>query len=289
MAEGLAPPFDRPDVGFNSLPGWAWIGCYGGYYLQADLLADFEHGFFTRQWNGRGPEVLAGYLSAGVSIHRPKQIHSSRVLAAHEALSEPWPEADGLVSDEGGQSLWVCGADCTPVLIADPRSGRVAACHTGWRGVAGQILERAIGLLENAGSRRVDLLVALGPAISGQAYQVERSVSELVAHALSPNALPTNTPSSNQPSPKETPPRSRSSIEAIQELEACGGLTADSQPAHDRLDIRLATRRQLENLGVPLAQIAVCPLCTASEPLLFHSWRRDQVKAVQWSGIVSQA
>jgi copper oxidase (laccase) domain-containing protein len=26
-----------------------------------------------------------------------------------------------------------------------------------------------------------------------------------------------------------------------------------------------------------------------SEPELFHSWRRDQVKAVQWSGIVSQA
>jgi hypothetical protein len=25
-----------------------------------------------------------------------------------------------------------------------------------------------------------------------------------------------------------------------------------------------------------------------AEPLLFHSWRRDQVKAVQWSGIVAQ-
>ena len=269
MAEGLAPPFDRPDVGFNSLPGWTWIGCYGGYYLQADLLADFEHGFFTRQWNGRGPEVLAGYLSAGVSVHRPKQVHGNFVLGAHLALGEPWPEADGLVSDEGGQSLWVCGADCTPVLIADPDSGRVAACHTGWRGVAGQILEQAIGLLENAGSRRADLLVALGPAIGGQAYQVTRSVSEQVAEALTP--------------------KPGSSAGAIQELEACGGLAGDAKPGHDRLDIRLATQRQLENLGLTRSQIAMCPLCTASEPLLFHYWRRDQVKAVQWSGIVSQA
>ena len=279
MAEALAPPFDRPDVGFNSLPGWTWIGCYGGYYLQADLLTDFEHGFFTRQWNGRGPEVLAGYLSAGVSVHRPKQIHSNRVLGAHQALSEPWPQADGLVSDEGGQSLWVCGADCTPVLIADLHSGRVAACHTGWRGVAGQILERAIGLLENAGSRRADLLAALGPAIGGQAYQVERSVSEQVAGALTPY----------EASPHGARTKPGSSAGAIQELEACGALAADSKPGHDRLDIRLATRRQLENLGLPSAQIAVCPLCTASEPLLFHSWRRDQVKAVQWSGIISQA
>ena len=279
MAEALAPPFDRPDAGFNSLPGWTWIGCYGGYYLQADLMADFEHGFFTRQWNGRGPEVLAGYLSAGVSVHRPKQVHGNLVLGAHQALGDPWPEADGLVSDGGGQSLWVCGADCTPVLIADPQSGRVAACHAGWRGVAGLILERAMGLLENAGSRRADLLVALGPAIGGPAYQVERSVSEQIAAALTPNAL----------TPKEASPKARFSGEAIQALEACGGLAADSKPGHDRLDIRLATRRQLEHLGIPSAQIAVCPLCTASEPLLFHSWRRDQVKAVQWSGIVSQA
>jgi copper oxidase (laccase) domain-containing protein len=57
----------------------------------------------------------------------------------------------------------------------------------------------------------------------------------------------------------------------------------------DRLDIRLAAKLQLERLGVPTAQIGSCPLCTASEPLLFHSWRRDQVKTVQWSGIVSQA
>ena len=284
MAEALDPPFDKPDVGFNSLPGWTWIGCYGGYYLQADLLADFEHGFFTRQWNGRGPEVLAGYLSAGVSVHRPKQVHSNRVLRAHQAVAEPWPEGDGLISDEGGQSLWVCGADCTPVLIADPRSGRVAACHAGWRGVAGQILERAIGLLENAGSRRADLLAALGPAISGPAYQVERSVSEVVAEALTPNA-----PRANQPIPNEAGTGAPASAAAIKELEACGGLAADSKPAHDRLDIRLAGRRQLENLGLPSAQIAVCPLCTASEPSLFHSWRRDQVKAVQWSGIVSQA
>jgi copper oxidase (laccase) domain-containing protein len=45
----------------------------------------------------------------------------------------------------------------------------------------------------------------------------------------------------------------------------------------------------LELAGIPSSQIALCPLCTMAEPLLFHSWRRDQVKAVQWSGIVSQA
>ena len=163
MAEALEAPFDRPDAGFNALSGWTWVGTYGGYYLQADLLAEFEHGFFTRQWQGRGPRELACYLSAGVSVHRLQQIHSGLVLAASEAEAEPWPEADGLASDDGGQSLWVCGADCPPVLLADRRSGRVAACHAGWRGVVARILPAAIARLAAAGSDPADLLVALGP------------------------------------------------------------------------------------------------------------------------------
>lgn len=267
MAEALPAPFDQPDAGFNHLDGWTWVGCYGGHYLQADLLQQFEHGFFTRQWSGRGPEVLAGYLSAGVSVHRPQQIHSARVLPASGAGAEPWPEADGLVSDVGGQSLWVCGADCTPVLLADPISGRVAACHAGWRGVASGILLEAIAHLEQMGSERTQLLVALGPAVSGASYQVERTVALQVAAAL---------------------PGMRNLEQACHTLEVCSALLADPDPERCRLDLRAATRRQLELAGLPPEQISVCPLCTVEQPLLFHSWRRDQVKAVQWSGIVSQ-
>jgi len=268
MAEALNAPFDRPDQGFNDLPGWSWIATYGGYYLQADLLANFEHGFFTRQWQGRGPEQLAGFVSAGVSVHRPRQIHSAIVLPASQASEEPWPEADGLVSDAAGQSLWVCGADCTPVLIADPQSGRVAACHAGWRGVAGRILPEAVALLEAAGCRRQDLLVALGPAVSGGAYQVERPVSLQVAASLRAGG--------------------REDLDALEELMACGGLLADPEPQRDRLDIRAAAVAQLDHEGLDPDRIAVCPLCTIATPLLFHSWRRDRIKAVQWSVIIAQ-
>ena len=276
MAEASPAPFDRPDVGFNDLPGWSWVGSYGGWYLQAERLRGFEHGFFTRQWQGREPAELAAFVSAGISVHRPQQIHSALVLSAREASGPPWPQADGLVSDTAGQSLWVCGADCTPVLIADPASGRVAAAHAGWRGVAGRILPEAIRLLEQAGSRRQDLLVALGPAVSGANYQVERPVSLEVAAALHPPASPGGPGVAGQ------------EASHLEELRACGALGADPQPARDRLDIRAATVRQLEHEGIAPERVSVCPLCTVAEPLLFHSWRRDQVKAVQWSGIVAQ-
>ncbi len=262
----LNPFQGRPDRGFNSLPGWSWIGCYGGYYLQSDHLQahGIEHGFFTRLWHGRGPDELAGAISAGISVHRPQQIHSGDVLEAHRATGAPWPEADGLVSSAGGQSLWVCGADCTPVLLADPGTGHVAACHAGWRGVAARILCSAIEKLEQRGAQRSDLVVALGPAISGANYQVQTDVIEAISVSLGHE-------------------------HNWSALENAGVLLPDPEPNHHRLDIRAAARQQLQQAGLSDTNISLCPLCTLTEQELFHSWRRDQVKTVQWSGIVSQA
>ena len=278
MAEALDPPFDGPDVGFNALDGWSWVGCYGGYYLQSELLKGFEHGFFTRQWQGRSPDVLAGYLSAGVSVHRPQQIHSGLVVAASQASGEPWPEADGLVSDGGGQSLWVCGADCTPVLIADWGSGQVAACHAGWRGVAAGVIGAAIERLLNQGCKREQLRVALGPAISGDHYQVEWPVIEAIAATVGDHGEDSHSDDS----------RGDDSGGQAQ-LIAAQAVRPDGAPGRWLLDIRNAAVLQLQQLGIPHEHISTCPLCTHSETLLFHSWRRDQRKAVQWSGIVSQA
>ena len=259
---GSADPFAVPDSLFNRLEHWTWIGCYGGYYLSSNLLEShgFEHGFFTRRWHGRGPDELATYLSAGITVHRPQQVHGNTVLEAQQADREPWPEADGLVSDRGSQSLWVCGADCTPVLLADPDSGHVAACHAGWRGVASGILPEAVERLEQRGGDRSQFVVSLGPAVGGGLYQVQRPVADQVMAAV---------PST---------PQQRDSI-----------VQPDADPDRCRLDIRAAATVQLQALGVSPERISQCPLCTVSEPELFHSWRRDQVKAVQWSGIVSQA
>ena len=276
-------PFQRPDTVFNTLPGWTWVSCYGGNYLQADLLAGFEHGFFNRHWQGRGPEELAGYLSAGVSVHRTHQVHGKTVLSASEACAPPWPDADGLISDGGGQSLWVCGADCTPVLLADPARGAVAACHAGWRGVAGGILAEAVRALIAGGSTARDLLVALGPAISGARYQVQHDVSRQVAASLTP-LLDT----ADLSTPDLAGQDESNLVEELAAMRRGQALNRDAEPGRDRLDIRQAARIQLELLGINPDHISVCPLCTLTEPDLFHSWRRDGVKAVQWSGIVAQ-
>jgi YfiH family protein len=68
-------------------------------------------------------------------------------------------------------------ADCTPVLIADPKKHVVAAVHAGWRGSAVRAAGAAVGALsETFGSRPADLLAGIGPAIGSCCYTVGQDV-----------------------------------------------------------------------------------------------------------------
>ena len=55
-----------------------------------------------------------------------------------------------------------------------------------WRGVAAGILPTALNRLMERGARREDLVIALGPAVSGQHYQVGEEVVEAIAASIPP-------------------------------------------------------------------------------------------------------
>jgi copper oxidase (laccase) domain-containing protein len=61
----------------------------------------------------------------------------------------------------------------------------------------------------------------------------------------------------------------------------------DPHPGRVRLDVRRVNAIQLQQLGISPDRIAIAPHCTYQEPDRFFSYRRDKLKKVQWSGIVS--
>ena len=67
-------------------------------------------------------------------------------------------------------------ADCVPVFIAHA-SGATAILHSGWRGTAARITERAIRRFESRGMAPSELLVHCGPAICGGCYEVSADVA----------------------------------------------------------------------------------------------------------------
>lgn len=263
---------------------WHWLTWQGMPYLSCSLLEPWPHGFFTQQFWPRSPiELTAEVLQPTARVYQVKQVHGNQVLSPSELeilrehldCAAPLPTADGLLSEQSNQAVWVCTADCTPALIADVQTGQVAAVHAGWRGTAARILPQAIARLQAQGSELANLRVAMGPAIAGKVYQVSIEVAAQVGATVRPRLDVIH-----EPDPA-------SLLEALYQLPN-PPVFADGKPGHARLDVRQVNALQLEQIGIKLEQIAIAPYCTYQNPEHFFSYRRDNRKQVQWSGIVSR-
>lgn len=107
-----------------------------------------------------------------------RQVHGTEVHA-HGGGWEGWlraAPADGHLSTARGTAMAVTVADCVPVFLAHP-SGATAALHSGWRGTAGRVVERAIAMLGQRGVPSAELRMHLGPAICGRCYEVSAEVA----------------------------------------------------------------------------------------------------------------
>ncbi len=114
---------------------------------------------------------------AGPRLATAHQVHGDRVIL-HGTGWEGWLRAndgDGHASLDRGTAVAVSVADCVPVFIAHA-SGAIALLHSGWRGTAARIIDRAIDLLEARGVPSAELLVHLGPGICGGCYEVSPDV-----------------------------------------------------------------------------------------------------------------
>lgn len=101
------------------------------------------------------------------------QVHGANVVEAREFLPrEAFPKADAVVTTVPGLAVGVLTADCAPVLLAATSPPTVAAAHAGWRGALAGVVESAIAAMERLGARRQEIVAAVGPAISPEAYEV---------------------------------------------------------------------------------------------------------------------
>ena len=254
----------------SSTPPWQWQSWNNLPYLTCSLLKDWQHGFFTQQFYPQTPEVLTEILKPDTRAYRVKQVHGNRVLTPGEIIPSE-TEADGIISDRPHQSVWVASADCTPLLIADRKTGRVGSLHAGWRGTAKGIAPVALERFLSLGSRLEDLYCVMGPAIAGAVYQVTETVAAEIGSSL-----------------KEIP-QTDSPREVLAALESINHspLHPDPTPGRVRIDVRQVNYLQLRQAGIDPEQIAIAPYCTYQQTEHFFSFRRTKEKKVQWSGIVS--
>ncbi len=171
-----------------------------------------------------------------------RQVHGSDVVRAEEVAPGARVCGDALITNAAGVGVAVQTADCIPVLIADVGKKAVAAVHAGRKGVALGVLSATVERMRRAyGCDPKDLRAALGPAISGERYEVGEECL---------------------PPFRERHPDWREFTTPL------GG-------GKWLLDLPEAARRQLIGAGVAGERIGAPGPCTFSESGRFFSYRRD--------------
>ena len=239
--------------------GFEWVQAAGGTALVCGALRPFaDHLFTTREWAlGSRAEaadedwhaVAASVGVDGAHLVRMHQVHGAAVFvrrAGEPASAAERPDADIVVSNDPSLALAIQTADCVPLLIADRVTGAVAAAHAGWKGLAAGVPRETIGALAREfGSAPPDLVVAVGPSISADRYEVGGDA------------------------------RARFEASAFSAADLERWFLPGDRPGHWFFDGWEAARDQLAAAGVRPEHVHIAALCTAEYPDFFCSYRRD--------------
>jgi len=116
------------------------------------------------------------------------QVHGPDVMVVDGPWADrPVPEVDAVVTAERGLALAVLTADCTPVLLADPVAGIVAAAHAGRPGMVAGVVPAAVRAMAELGAEPSRIVARTGPAVCGRCYEVPQEMRAEVA-AVEPAA-----------------------------------------------------------------------------------------------------
>ncbi len=149
----------------------------------------------------------------------------------------------------------VLTADCLPILVCDRKGTHVAAIHAGWRGLVNGVIENTLAEMN---VDPADLLVWLGPAISGNVYEVGDEVKQHFITAGTPADL-ADIEAAFLPSPK-------------------GRWLAN---------LYLLATQRLAKKGV--TQIFGGEYCTFRDKELFYSYRRDGAATGRMASLIYMA
>jgi len=132
---------------------------------------------------------------------------------------------------------------------------------TATRDVAARVPDALVrAMAREFGSTPADLIVAVGPSIGACCYEVGADVRDAFGAAFGDRDL--TRWFFDEPQPTAANP-------------SMPGVARTRRPNHWFFDGWQAARDQVEDTGVPAAQIHVAQLCTASHATLFCSYRRD--------------
>ena len=185
-----------------------------------------------------------------------KQSHETKVLKVGTkdrgkgiTKDRDYEGIDALITDEEGIILSCFSADCVPILFYDPIHKAVGACHSGWRGTKGKILQNVVEeMRKHFSSNPAEILIAIGPSICKEQY--------VVSEDLALSFL------------EDYPDLGEDTASPIQRISK----------DKFQLDLWDLNRRIALDCGIKEEHISISGYCTMENPELFFSHRYSQGK-----------
>lgn len=168
-----------------------------------------------------------------------------------KGLTRPrdYADVDGLVTNEKGVCLALFFADCVPVYFVEPAKQVIGLAHSGWKGTAGRISSRMVTrMVEEYGCNTRDIIVAIGPSICQDCYEVSEEVAEIFRREFPEQEMQENI------------------------------LMPGKEQGKYQLSLWDAIVRTLLEAGIDSGNITVTDVCTCCNPKLLFSHRASQGK-----------
>lgn len=190
----------------------------------------------------RNEEIVLAAMGTR-ALYLPDQVHGCDISIVDDAMHSGVVRgvaADAAIVTRPGVAVGVLTADCVPILIGDVRGRAAAAVHAGWRGLDGGIIAETVKALSSIGVAPDDLRASVGPGIGPCHFEVSPDLADRFRH------------------------------------EVAGGADAVARAGvRDVIDLIHVAHRQLVLAGLASFRVDTIRRCTACEPGVFFSHRRD--------------
>jgi polyphenol oxidase len=237
-------------------------------YLQFKRLLEFKnlvHAYTLSvdgiDFNGKAEKSITEHsydmLCDALEINRenvvkPHQTHTDCIKNVdnnYQKTSKEYLEnVDGLLTCKPDTDLVLSFADCTPILLYDPVKNVIGNIHSGWRGTAQKIGQKAVQkMISDYGSKPEDIIACIGPCIGKCHFEVDEDVKNIFEQAFS--YLNRN----------------------------CDIIEKRENKYH--IDTTLINRLMLEECGLQSTNIIESKICTVCNSNVIHSYRAQKDRA----------
>ena len=183
------------------------------------------------------------------NVVKPHQTHTDCIKNVENDVQKTSKEylenVDGLLTSKPNTDLVLSFADCTPILLYDPAKKVIGNIHSGWRGTAQKIGQKAVlKMINDYGSKPENIIACIGPCIGKCHFEVDEDVKNIFEQNFS--YLNRN----------------------------CDIIEKHENKYH--IDTTLINRLILQECGINSANIIESKICTICNSNLMHSYRAQK-------------